>query len=425
MKIYFGGADFPATRHTLLRAGVENVSLNFWGVYRYRGGDTEAIVQDLTKFKGVHLAFAGKDTAFNGPGEYSECVHQYFKFARRIPNLRIINEPFCTGISPLESREAAYEASLQGLPVHFQADSDTSETDDSIDSILIMSPQRADVRTKNMARSFLNADKKVHLGKVTSRYVYQGYKATSCDTIDWLAGEFQGYVFLFSRNNLKAYRRANPRLKQKMLQECKRIGADFSLIENRGLDELNYFNLRQWKTFQDYIEAKKYLEPEPAAEVKRPVLVPLPARVEAEVVSSEPKSLSVSKAGLMCDRCYVRKTCAAYRPASACSLTFAEVFETIPSPPEAIEKSALEILRLQYERINRASFFEKNGDGVLDVGLSEEIERYFAMLERLKKLSAPDSGETLTIFARGKAASELARAGGNSGGILQKLLRGE
>jgi hypothetical protein len=121
------------------------------------------------------------------------------------------------------------------------------------------------------------------------------------------------------------------------------------------------------------------------------------------------------KLPLQCNSCFARFRCPKYHADSPCTITFTDIFDTLPKA-QVVDQSIFDMLRLQYERINRAAHFERSGDGYLDLALSEEIGRYFEMLERVKKMST--SSHSLTIFASGRAAENL------SGGLISKLLGG-
>jgi hypothetical protein len=133
------------------------------------------------------------------------------------------------------------------------------------------------------------------------------------------------------------------------------------------------------------------------------------------------KASSLSRAlPLQCNTCLISDRCPKMEANSACRISFAGIFRQHESVEDALPGSANEVLQLQYERVMRASLFERADGGALDQQLSAEISRYFSMLHSLKSLGEKPK-DSLTITAGGNAASALAASGG--GGMLQGLLQ--
>ena len=115
--------------------------------------------------------------------------------------------------------------------------------------------------------------------------------------------------------------------------------------------------------------------------------------------------------GMFCDTCMVSSNCPKYEIGSPCTIDFNEVFKRADlTPAEQMKESALDVISLQNERINRAALQERLNYGTLDPNLSAEISRYFELLHQYKKLG--EKKDKLTVEAEGT----------QSLGILSNLL---
>lgn len=121
------------------------------------------------------------------------------------------------------------------------------------------------------------------------------------------------------------------------------------------------------------------------------------------------------KVPLQCDTCNIANDCLRVKPNASCSYHFDELFELSEGYP--LQDSAKHLIELQFDRVQRAALFEKTMGGALDAQLSQELSRYFTMLQSLKGLGETTS--KVTISATGRAATE----GSKEGGLLSNLLK--
>jgi hypothetical protein len=82
---------------------------------------------------------------------------------------------------------------------------------------------------------------------------------------------------------------------------------------------------------------------------------------------------------------------------------------------ERLPMGYLDVVDMQFERVQRAYKFEIENQGVLDPNLTKEIELFSKLIQDAKRLTEKNS--TFTISATGEAAG--------SGGLLSKLLTGK
>ena len=114
--------------------------------------------------------------------------------------------------------------------------------------------------------------------------------------------------------------------------------------------------------------------------------------------------------GLSCNRCVMSNKCPLYKKDYACGINWGA-----DRPANSSEFMDF-LISLQYERVRRASVFEKVDGGVPDVGLSGEMDRLHGLIR-----SKNDMGRdrlSISVEATGAAAPQ------SGGGILAKLFGG-
>ena len=115
--------------------------------------------------------------------------------------------------------------------------------------------------------------------------------------------------------------------------------------------------------------------------------------------------------GINCDTCYMYDKCPLYKMGYACGIDWGD---GRPSTPEAYYEF---LVNTQYERVKRASVFEKIDGGVPDANLSGEMDRLSGYI--LSRLDLNRERLSVNIEATGSASGS---SGG--GGILAKLFGG-
>ena len=115
----------------------------------------------------------------------------------------------------------------------------------------------------------------------------------------------------------------------------------------------------------------------------------------------------VAGIGINCDSCYMYDKCPLYKKGYTCGIRWDE-----NKPKTPLEFMDF-LIGTQYERVKRASVFEKIDGGVPDVGLSTEMDRLHGLIT-----SKEDMGRdklSINVEASGPASG---------GGILSKLFGG-
>lgn len=125
------------------------------------------------------------------------------------------------------------------------------------------------------------------------------------------------------------------------------------------------------------------------------------------VIEREPISITDIKGiNIVCDRCYIYDKCPMYKKGYSCGIDWGH------NKPSSSNDLMDFIIDLQYERIKRASVFEKIDGGVPDAGLSGEMDRLNAFLV------------SKTEMNRDKVSISLEASSPSGGGILSKIFGG-
>ena len=112
---------------------------------------------------------------------------------------------------------------------------------------------------------------------------------------------------------------------------------------------------------------------------------------DVPVVQSQTSSLR------QCDTCFVASNCPAFKPASLCAFSLPVKVET----PEQLKALNTAMLEIQAQRVAFMRFAEEMNGGYADPNLSQEMDRYFGMLDKIKKLD--ENKEFIQITAQRNA----------------------
>lgn len=133
---------------------------------------------------------------------------------------------------------------------------------------------------------------------------------------------------------------------------------------------------------------------------------------EFDVVIMQPRGTvnveDVVGVGSNCDNCYMYDKCPLYKKGYVCGINWGS---NKPSTPAEFMDF---LINMQYERVKRASVFEKLDGGVPDAGLSGEMDRLTDYLNTKDNMGR----DRLSINVEASGAPR------QSGGILSKLFGG-
>ena len=98
-----------------------------------------------------------------------------------------------------------------------------------------------------------------------------------------------------------------------------------------------------------------------------------------------------------CDTCFVASNCPAFKPQNTCAFNLPVEVKT----PEQLKALNTAMLEMQAQRVAFMRFAEEANGGYADPNLSQEMDRYFKMLEKLKALD--ENKEFIQITAQRSA----------------------
>lgn len=98
-----------------------------------------------------------------------------------------------------------------------------------------------------------------------------------------------------------------------------------------------------------------------------------------------------------CDTCFVASNCPAFKPANTCAFNLPVKVET----PEQLRSLNTAMLEMQAQRVAFMRFAEEMNGGYADPNTSQEMDRYFKMLEKIKNLD--ETKEFIQITAQKSA----------------------
>lgn len=113
---------------------------------------------------------------------------------------------------------------------------------------------------------------------------------------------------------------------------------------------------------------------------------------QVPVVQSNTNSLR------QCDTCFVAANCPAFKPANTCAFNLPVEVKT----PDQLKALNTAMLEMQAQRVAFMRFAEEMNGGYADPNLSQEMDRYFKMLEKLKALD--ENKEFIQITAQRNAS---------------------
>jgi hypothetical protein len=98
-----------------------------------------------------------------------------------------------------------------------------------------------------------------------------------------------------------------------------------------------------------------------------------------------------------CDTCFVASNCPAFKPQNTCAFNLPVEVKT----PDQLKALNTAMLEMQAQRVAFMRFAEETNGGYADPNLSQEMDRYFKMLEKLKALD--ENKEFIQITAQRSA----------------------
>lgn len=106
-----------------------------------------------------------------------------------------------------------------------------------------------------------------------------------------------------------------------------------------------------------------------------------------------------------CDTCVLASNCPMFRPESSCAFNLPVQFEST----DQVRSMLTVLLEMQAGRIAFTKFAEELNGGYPDPNLSQEMDRYFKMVERLKVIESDSSYMKITVEGKSNSPGVLSR----------------
>jgi hypothetical protein len=138
--------------------------------------------------------------------------------------------------------------------------------------------------------------------------------------------------------------------------------------------------------------------------LERPAASWTPAFSEVRARKEEEK-VNVRNAGqltMMCDTCYIKDTCSLFKRNSTCAIDWATDESNLSSTTNGMDF----LIRLQFERVEKARAFEQMDGGMPDANLTEQIRILSELLQQRSDMDSVKIKQTTTVQLPGSASTE-------------------
>ena len=154
-----------------------------------------------------------------------------------------------------------------------------------------------------------------------------------------------------------------------------------------GLMEMGGFASDNSGSEMRKVEPKEVVQRDPQEVVSMPVFgYEMRTIVDTEGGHDVLKDVPVIKSNTtslrQCDTCFVAANCPAFKPQNTCAFNLPVEVKT----PEQLKALNTALLEMQAQRVAFMRFTEELNGGYADPNVSQEMDRYFKMLESIKKL---------------------------------------
>ena len=470
-KIIFNGVEIPSNRTLLERNGVQNVMLNYWGL-RKRGlpktkqylikdyfrpdmkvwidsGSTQADKANLTQRElEEYCADYEEFIAYNYDRieGFTEFDSQALGLPAIINNRAVYdNDPKLWVVwrepyNPMLLQKWAEEYSHIAIPY------DTIESVTSLSSTI-----RQIIRQSSVQFHALACAKPDNLRQIPF---------TSASTLSWLSPMRRGETIVWDGSQLVRYpQKMKDQARKRYKAVVERASLDFDkfisddTLEATRLAIWSYLQLEAnvskespnnqnhpWKPTASEVsdnnddtlytglmetgwgssdnkgsemrkvERAEVVQRDPQDVVSMPVFgYQMKTIVETEgghdVLKDVPVVQSSTNSLRQCDTCFVAANCPAFKPQNTCAFSLPVEVKT----PEQLKALNTALLEMQAQRVAFMRFTEELNGGYADPNVSQEMDRYFKMLESMKKLD--ESKEFVQITA----------SRNTSGGVLSAI----
>lgn len=141
-----------------------------------------------------------------------------------------------------------------------------------------------------------------------------------------------------------------------------------------------------------------------------------PDATGVETLRDVPVLKSATTSMRVCDTCFIKNNCPAYQPANSCAYNLPLELKTKDQLKSVINT----MLEIQGQRVVFGKFVEDLNGGYPDPNVGQEMDRFFKMLETIKKLDESKELMRVTVERQGSAGA-LSALFGDRAQALNKL----
>lgn len=464
MNIVFLGADVPSNRVILNSQNVKHMGVSFWGLLNRGLPKTKRY--ELSNYfpEGVQVyVHAGLPSSKSFTDEeFAEIAADYEDFiAHNIDHIAGFTELDHPELSPLfiaEQRTTAWADVPEDKfwPVYTGGDLESLAVRYLNVAIPGATVSERPTLAGELAYLHQRHGTKFHLMGVAKPDLVRSMKVETMSTLAWLSPMMRGETIVWVGNRLVRYpkrMKEQSRPRHKAVYEKANLDFDKILeddaVEVSRLAVWSLLQLELWYERPDIVTMSDDLVPldnaeTPSSEVtmrgsdmrklvarKPEEITPLPVLgVEVsqvietddtgrDIIKDVPVIRSTSVSLRMCDTCFVASNCPAAKPQSSCAYNLPIEVKT----KEQLKALINALVEMQGQRVAFAKFTEDLNGGYPDPNVGQEMDRFFKMLETIKKLDESKEMIRMTVERQG-AGGVLSSIFGDRAQVLKELPNG-
>lgn len=462
-ELFFYGAEAPSWRKLLIDQSIANIALSYMGLKarlpkskRWLLSEHFTPEQRILMDSGAFTANKGEERTTEEWLDYQDAYMDFVEDNKKSIHIVCEFDALALGLDELRKARRDFWDTLpaeQFMPM-WHAPYGLAELEGLaeryprvgvVGQAVLEAPnlvQRINMLTQKYGTKF-------HASGLAKPEVLRDVRFASAATSSWLSGMRYGETIVWDGTSLKRYQKKQKdqaRARHRML--FSQAGFDADLICNDDPHEVARFTLwswerlaedvarkrgrplqvvpdevsvaTEWPTSSDLTDEEEHLPvvatDHPAVRKQRVAILPavqrppeerslLPGMAIEQGKTSEDHPdgdplLAMTHSPLMaCNTCYVASNCPEFKPGSTCAFEIPVQIRT----REQLTSSMATLTEMQMQRVLFARYIEQQQGGYPDPNLSQELDRYFTMLTKMKEVEENRESLRMTLETRGNA----------------------
>jgi len=245
-----------------------------------------------------------------------------------------------------------------------------------------------------------NSGIKIHGIGITGQEYLNKARFFSVDSTTWTTGPRFGNTYIFENHKLKTYNQTQKnKVRKQYAAKWRREGLfDVDAMLKDSSKAVNEMNCIEWVKFQNYIYSqsnKDYWEENKKETPIKNEIVQVENK-EVAIINKENLMSAAIEQILPCDSCYLRGRCQFYKKGNSCKYNLPIEIRS----SEELVNQLTRLIGIQFERVYKGALVEKLDGGILDKGVSDELQKTFDMALQLRDLISPQ--DEVVLRAKGK-----------------------